>query len=301
MEKVITIIVTYNRKKLLEEAINSLLNQTYKNFDILIIDNASTDNTYEDVVKKYESNKVKYLNTGKNLGGAGGFNIGLKEAILQNYDFAWVMDDDSIPNEKALESIMNKKQKIGDEFSFISSLVKWTDNSFCKMNKVWFNNDEMLERYELMDKRVLPIKSASFVGCFINLKYAKVVGLPIKEFFIYADDVEYTIRLSKKVSAYLDIDSIIIHKMQDNVTSEINMVNENKIGRYFYDFRNCCYIQKQDGKIIGVIRSIRRYFQYFIKILKSSETKKMKRIWVITKGTICGLFFNPKIEKIEIK
>lgn len=297
MSKILAVIVTYNRKELLNECILALLNQTFNNFDILIIDNASTDNTYEEVVKKYESKKVKYLNTGKNLGGAGGFNIGIKEAILQNYEFAWVMDDDSIPSSNALESLITKGKKIDNNFSYISSLVKWTDNSFCKMNRVSISVNKMLDEYEMIDERIFPIDSASFVGCFINLKYAKQVGLPIKEFFIYADDMEYTLRLSNCQVAYLDVDSVVVHKMQDNVASEINTVKENKIERYYYDFRNCVYIMKKQ-KIVGFLKIWYRYFEYFYKILKYSENKKMKRLWVITKGTISGLFFNPKIEYV---
>lgn len=50
-KKVTAVVVTYNRKTLLKECIESLLAQTYKNLDILVIDNASTDGT-EDFVKK---------------------------------------------------------------------------------------------------------------------------------------------------------------------------------------------------------------------------------------------------------
>lgn len=298
MNKILTVIVTYNRKKLLEESINALLNQSYNNFDILIVDNNSTDGTYEDVVKKYIDNRVKYINTNKNIGGAGGFNLGIKEAIKSNYDYTWVMDDDSIPNESSLESIVNKSKILKGEFSYINSFVKWTDNNYCKMNGVSFDDTKILENYNLINNNLLAIESASFVGCFINLKIAKKIGLPIKEFFIYADDMEYTIRLSKEKAAYIDMDSIIIHKMNDNVTSEIHSVNENRIERYYYDFRNVAYMLIREKKLKGIIRTFLRYFYYIHKIIKESKNKKIKRICVITRGTISGIFFRPKIEYV---
>ncbi len=299
MNKILTVIVTYNRKELLEESINALLNQSYKEFDILIVDNNSTDGTYDDVVKKYESDRVKYINTNKNIGGAGGFNLGIKEAINSNYEYAWVMDDDSIPNENSLESIVNKSEILKGEFSYISSLVKWTDNSYCKMNSVSFNDTQIMENYDLVNKNLLAIESASFVGCFINLKIAKKAGLPIKEFFIYADDMEYTLRLSDIKAAYIDMDSIIIHKMNDNVTSEVQTVNENRIERYYYDFRNVAYILIRDKKLKGYVKAFLRYIRYVVKIIKESKNKKLKRICVITKGTISGIFFRPKIEYVD--
>lgn len=299
MNKIITIIVTYNRKKLLEDSINALLNQSYKQFDILIVDNNSTDNTYEDVVKKYESAQVRYMNTQKNLGGAGGFNLGIKEAILQKYEYAWVMDDDAICTTNALESIVNKAEKLNNDFSYISSFVKWIDNTWCKMNKVCFNEDQILENYERVNQNLLAISTASFVGCFINLKVAKKIGLPIKEFFIYADDMEYTLRLSKEKNAYIDMDSIIIHKMKDNVMSAIQSVDVNRIQRYYYDFRNVAYLLIREKKIKGLIKVFTRYFYYLSKIMKEAKNKKIKRMLTITKGTFVGIFFKAKIEYID--
>ena len=65
MKKCVDIVVTYNRKQLLEENINALLNQTYQNHDIMVIDNASTDHT-DEMLKNYQD-KILYYNTGKNL------------------------------------------------------------------------------------------------------------------------------------------------------------------------------------------------------------------------------------------
>ena len=73
MNKIVALVVTYNRKQLLKENIEALLNQNNNEFDILIVDNASTDGT-EELVKSFENNRIIYENTGANLGGAGGFN-----------------------------------------------------------------------------------------------------------------------------------------------------------------------------------------------------------------------------------
>ena len=74
MSKIIALVVTYNRKALLKENIEALLAQDYSNFDILIVDNASTDGTKEFMEKYKENKRIKYENTGANLGGAGGFH-----------------------------------------------------------------------------------------------------------------------------------------------------------------------------------------------------------------------------------
>ena len=73
-KSVIAVIVTYNRKTLLKESIEALLNQKYKNIKVLVIDNASTDGTQEYIADIIDNDKVNYINTGKNLGGAGASN-----------------------------------------------------------------------------------------------------------------------------------------------------------------------------------------------------------------------------------
>ena len=75
--EVAAVVVTYNRKDLLQQCVNKLQNQTCS-LDILIIDNASTDGTGELFVGS--PNNVFYINTGANLGGAGGFSFGTKKA-----------------------------------------------------------------------------------------------------------------------------------------------------------------------------------------------------------------------------
>ena len=108
MNKYVEVIVTYNRKKLLKENIEALLNQTFKDHDILIVDNNSNDGTKE-MVAEIQDNRIKYYNTGKNLGGAGGFAFGLRKAIELGYLYAWIMDDDSIPTPTALENLLKAK------------------------------------------------------------------------------------------------------------------------------------------------------------------------------------------------
>ena len=122
-EKVIAIVVTYNRKQLLKECVNALINQDYKNCDVLIVDNASTDGTREYIEEEMENNRVHYVNTGSNLGGAGGFNYGMKEAYKLGCDFMWIMDDDCIVHKNSLTELINADKQLKGVYGFLSSKV----------------------------------------------------------------------------------------------------------------------------------------------------------------------------------
>ena len=132
--KVIAVVVTYNRKKLLKEAIEALLNQDHNNCDILVVDNASTDGTKEYIDELLKNTRVHYENTGANLGGAGGFNYGMKRACQMGCDFIWVMDDDCIVHKDTLTELLNADKQLNGNYGFLSSKVLWKDGNICKMN-----------------------------------------------------------------------------------------------------------------------------------------------------------------------
>lgn len=297
MNKTVAVVVTYNRKVLLEECINALLKQTTP-LDIIVVDNFSTDGT-EEVVKKYLSGNVKYFNTGANLGGAGGFNFGMKKACEGNYEYCWIMDDDTIPNPDALEVLVAKANEINNEFSFLSSLALWTDGSLCNMN-VQKVSSKTVQNYKALDHNIMQIDYASFVSCFINMKYVYEIGFPITDFFIYGDDMEYTMRLSQKAPGYLVPHSTVVHKMGSNVGINVIDIEKERLDRYFYNFRNLCYIYKKyDQKEYRMHKLKAKYL--IMKALFKSKNAKFKRAKVIRKGMKAGKKFNPEIEFPEKK
>jgi glycosyltransferase involved in cell wall biosynthesis len=84
------VIPTYNRSRLLARAVKSVLNQTYKNFELIIVDDASTDNT-EEVVNSFNDKRIRYLRHEKNKGEAAARNTGIKAA---KYDYIAQQDSD---------------------------------------------------------------------------------------------------------------------------------------------------------------------------------------------------------------
>ena len=292
------LVVTYNRKNLLYENISAIRKQSYIKYDYYICDNASTDGTHQIVAHAINKDKrIKYYNTGANLGGAGGFAYGLKIILKEKYDFCWVMDDDAIPDKAALWELVNAAEKIGyREFSFLASYVLWTDGTLCKMNQCSILNADTWENKECLD--VLPIDRCSFVGCFINLYYAKKIGLPIKEFFIYGDDAEYTLRLSNCNKAFWIPKSKVIHKMPSNSRIGIAEAPLERISRYKYEYRNRVYIYRNRDKLSwGKIIYI--YIKECVKVLIRSQNSKCIRLRVIIGGLIKGIRFSPEIEMVE--
>lgn len=295
MKKVAAVVVTYNRKELLIQNIDSLLNQSQNDvLDILIIDNASTDGTVYALREYIEKKLLSYFNTGLNLGGAGGFNYGIKIACNRGYDYIWIMDDDTIPKEDALEKLLEANSLI-KEYGFLSSNVLWKDNTICLMNRQkYFNTTVIPDNYS---EKYIPVTQASFVSLFLTRKVIKKIGLPIKEFFIWGDDVEFTRRISiiHKIPCYMVKNSVVNHYMSTNKGSNIAIDIPERIGRYRFAYRNEFYTYRREG-FWGLAYYFCKCIYNISKIICSSKNNKLKRVDVLIKAIIEGAKFNPNIE-----
>ncbi len=299
MKNVAAVVVTYNRIKLLKECISAIEGQTY-DCDIIVIDNASTDDT-ANWIQLYIENKqnIQYFNTGTNLGGAGGFNYGIKMAVELGYEHVWIMDDDCIPDPDSLEKLMNIDSLLdGANYGFLSSKVLWTDGTPCLMNiqklkKQTYDNDYFKET------GLKPITQATFVSLLFPVSTIIKAGLPIKEFFIWGDDIEYTRRISIRMNmpCFLVEESTVVHAMVINNGSNIATDGYERIDRYNYAFRNENYLYRKEG-IKGFCYYIAKCCFNLFKITIKAKDHRLKRCGIILSCMIKGMWFNPKIEKI---
>lgn len=241
------VIVTYNRKQLLYECICSLLNQTKKLNRIIIIDNASTDGTYELLKDNnlLDIGVIEYLRMDTNTGGAGGFYYGIKKDMEFNSDWVWIMDDDTIPEKDCLEKLINAKlflEEKNNKISYLASSVFGPNGEVMNVpsisHKLSSNGYEYW--YKHLNKGLVNIETATFVSILVNKLAIQKCGLPCKDFFIWGDDIEYTSRLSSFYSdAYFVGDSVAIHKRIG--AKSLILDNEESVGRikmFSYYFRN---------------------------------------------------------------
>ena len=302
MNSTIAIVVTYNRLELLKEGVEALLQQT-RSCDILIVDNASTDETPLWATQyALDHPSVFYENTGSNLGGAGGFNYGMRHGVEMGYDYIWIMDDDAIADPEALAKLQEAGEKL-PSYGFLASVVYWTDKSLCEMNRQRTPSHYLVKEdvdKAIKEKQLIPIETATFVSLLIPRETILKVGLPIKEFFIWSDDVEYTVRITitHKMPAYIVPCSSITHKTKNNAGSDIVHDDAERIDRYRYAVRNGFYAYRRYGA--------KHFCAYLFNLLKSwvliwfcSTDHKAKRSRVIISSFFKGITFHPSIEYIN--
>lgn len=295
--KTAAVVVTYNRKALLKECIEKLLRQDCP-CDVYIIDNASSDGTEEMVKEEFRSSQVFYFNTGANLGGAGGFQYGVKQAVLDGYEYVWVMDDDTLPGEAALSELFKADQKLSGNWGFLSSVAYWTDGSICRMNIQKQNIFKHIGAKEYRSD-IAPIKMCSFVSLLVKSDVVKELGLPIGEYFIWTDDYEFTGRISRKYPCYMVPGSKVIHAMETHIRVNFAKDHASRIDRYHYIYRNDVHCYRQYG-LAGWCYILLKDAYTIVDVLRHSESDKRKKIKVIVQGFKEGLEFHPQVEKVDI-
>ena len=291
MEKIAAVVVTYNRLELLKQCVEKLRGQTVP-CQIVLVDNASTDGTGDWAENQQD---LEYQNTGKNLGGAGGFHYGMKWAVEQGYEYLWIMDDDTLPEPQALEKLLEADRALGGNYGWLSSVALWTDGGECKMNrqklkKSYYDYSPFL-KYGLVQA-----EQATFVSLFLRSDVICRFGLPITEFFIWGDDLEFTRRIAVRgrVPCFLAGQSQVVHATRNNEGSNIALDAPQRIGRYFYAFRNEAYLYRQEG-VKGRMYCFAKRGRDFLRIVKNGKPR-LPRLGMLARGIWAGMLFNPKAE-----
>lgn len=294
MIKVCAVVVTYNRKELLQECLDAILGQTSFIEKLIVVDNNSNDGTEETLRANHylEKDVVEYIKLAENIGGAGGFYEGMKKAKEYQPNWVWIMDDDTIPTENCLEELLNAQKEVKGKISFLASSVRGVNGEAMNVPKIAREQFSLyFDWYQYLDKGVVKIAKATFVSLLINEEAMERCGLPWKEFFIWGDDSEYTQRIIRDYgSAYMVGKSVAIHKrFSSEALSLVKEKNKNRIPMYFYYYRNNLIgFWEYESALYRFLCLGKLGFDFFAVIFKGKY--KLKKLAVIIKAFFAFVF-----------
>lgn len=289
--RVAAVVVTYNRADMLEKTLAGLEAQSRPVDRIIVVDNASTDRTPEMLAAREAAVPTTITRLKRNTGGAGGFAHGIQAAYGAGYDAYWIMDDDTVPRPDALKALLGGidqfEERTGDQPSFACSMVLWTDGELCEMNTPdptwdWPRHMAHNEPYQL-------VKSCSFVSCLITKDAVRECGLPYREYFIWYDDAEYTMRLSKFRPGIFVADSKVDHLLGENRGVNFGDVNDKNVWKFEYGVRN----QVSAAFSLRSPTIAVQLAENMLKQLHGSGVSPKLRLKLIKAG-LKGLVFHPK-------
>lgn len=288
------VIVTYNRKELLKRNIEMLLCQTRPFDRIFVIDNCSTDGTYECLKEKgwLDTEQFVYVKTASNIGGAGGFYTGVKAAYEAGADWMVLMDDDGqAADEHTFQLLFAAADRFyaegkSDKKLFVNTLVQQGDLLSFKIGCIYTVADAVAAAKDgLIEGAANP-----FNGTLISRELVAEIGYPNKEFFIKGDEVDYKQR-SLEAGAYVVtvVDSRYIHPRPETHERKVLGIKVpffvEAPWKEYYAARNFTYMYKQKGLYKAICFEV-----IFVKMLAifTLNCEKKKTIQMLFSGIYDG-------------
>ena len=199
MQKVASIVVTYNRKAILLENLKMQFEQD-ESIVIYIIDNASNDGTKDYLEEQgiLSLKNIYYFNTGTNLGGAGGFEFGLKKAYDAGYNWFLLMDDDGRPFDK--NCFKNLFARIASMNYQHENKILLNSVVLCNENELTFTLGNHIEEFDkflesdFCQNGIVKDHVNPFNGTLISRGLVDAIGFPNGDFFIRGDEIDYDLR-----------------------------------------------------------------------------------------------------------
>lgn len=257
-DSVLALVVTHNRKALLEECLQRLLEQTHRPAEVLVLDNASTDGTEAMVQQQFP--QLRYVRLPENTGAAGGFHHGLALARNLEHDWIWLLDDDAHPEPESLFHLLEGLRRVrgmGLEPNLLLSRLLWIDGRVHPMGIPWPDLRRPALLVKSREHKLVPVRFGTYASMLVSRSAAVEHPLPTKDYFLWNDDLEYSGRLLRRGLGFLVQDSVVVHKTRNPFSSAVTASDE----QFYLEARNRAWLVRSDafgplGKTFWTLNSL---------------------------------------------
>ncbi|OBJ47936.1 glycosyltransferase [Mycobacterium sp. 1423905.2] len=254
-DTVIAVVVTHRRPEELTRSLKVLSTQTRPPDQLIVIDNdASGDSRIRPLVDGQDI-PSSYLNSRRNLGGAGGFALGMLLALAHGADWVWLADDDGHPQDtEVLATLLACADKHG--LAEVSPMVCNIDDpqrlAFpLRRGLVWRRRVSELRTEASTD--LLPGIASLFNGALFRAATLEAIGVPDLRLFIRGDEVEMHRRLVRSGLPFgTCLDAVYLHpcgseEFKPILGGRMHTQYPDDPAKRFYTYRNRGYVLSQPG------------------------------------------------------
>ena len=301
--KVTVLILSYDGKDLLDDAVSSYLDNDYENFEVVVVDNGSTDQTKEYVNENWPN--VDVYRTEKNLGYSGGFNFGLDYAFNQlKSDYVLITNNDVKADKQVVSALVSTAMK-DETIGFVTGKVFYFEQPNLFQTVGYIENPstgEVKHRGQReQDKGQYaqdePLNSSDDVFMLVRREVYEQVGGYDTNFFIQGEQWDWQERGKKHgFKVYFCANAKIWHK-------ESMTIGRTSPFKLFYDLRNTLIVIFEHKSY----RQFSKYFwksfkqQFIIGSLKHFLKGRFKHGYSSVTGFLSGFFWVMRSGKISIR
>lgn len=245
MPKVFIIILNWNGLKDTLECLESLSRLVYPNFEVIVVDNCSSDDSTASIRRKFP--RVFVIENSKNLGYTGGNNIGISRALEQGADYVWLLNNDTVVDPDTLMKLVDEAEQ-SPGTGLISPIVHF----YGAPEEVQFIG----ARLDFANCEIIPVKEAKELGnegvrrslvlygtaLFIRKNVIETIGYLSEKYFAYQEDFDYSVRaLRANFRTAVRVDARILHKDSRSTGGKGSPI------QVFLMTRNAYYLWRDNG------------------------------------------------------
>ncbi|GIW47378.1 MAG: hypothetical protein KatS3mg078_1255 [Deltaproteobacteria bacterium] len=202
--KVAIVTVNWNKRDYVLNLLNSLKHINYDNYNIIVVDNASTDDSVT-AIKEHFPN-VNLIVNSENLGGTGGFNTGIKYVLeaTDKYKYIWLLDNDAVVEKDTLIELVNVAEK-DEAVGIVGSMIMESDKNFIVelggfvnwSNGTWKPNLRNHRADYLNLEDAVEVDYVAACSALIRVKVLREIGVMDERYFLHWDDIDLSLRVRK--------------------------------------------------------------------------------------------------------
>lgn len=253
-ETVAVVVVTYNRADLLTGMLDGLAALDRAPDAVVVVDNHSSDHTPDVLAAELARGRLplQVVRTEENLGGAGGFHLGLRTAHAQGWDRFWLMDDDVVPAPDCLSVLMAVDEDC------LTSVREDSHGRLCEKAATRFDlarpwvikpKTGMVEDYgtRAAMPELVEVENVAFEGFMVRRSVVDEVGLPDPAYFIFYDDVDFAIRARRAGRRIWAVrDAVLVRQL------DFDQQHDLAGWKGFYMYRNLFVVHLRYGENLAV-------------------------------------------------
>lgn len=216
--KIFVVVLNYNGRNTLSACLKSVYQNIYPNFEVVLVDNNSTDGSLEEAKRNFS--RAHFIKNPQNLGFSAGNNVGIRFALEKFADYIFLLNSDAYVEKNTLTDLVIEAEK-NPMTGLISPLIKKPDGS------VWFAGGKidwlrMRTVHFFKPQKTSAYASAYLSGCALLIKKTvfQQIGLFDEHFFLYYEDADFSLRARRAGFDLLLLPTTtIVHAEQSEVAN----------------------------------------------------------------------------------
>ena len=301
MEKIGVVTVTYNSDKVLQPFLSDLFAQSFHNFNLYVIDNASEDKTLK-ILDDLNDNRVNQIRNHSNIGVAAANNIGIKKALEDKCSHILILNNDiEFSNSLFKDMLVSIKKEncsmMTPKIMYHSDkdIIWYAGGGFKKSNGYLPYHTGFNENIKNNNYQSLYVDYASTCCLLIKKDVFETIGYMDEKYFVYFDDTDFLFRVKKEGvhKIYYDSQITLFHKV-GSLTKSLTKEFERSYRTHFFlkqNIRNHIYFLRKIGSLYSYLFCLFLFFKNNLRFLLSSRIKKdFSTFLIINKSYFQGWF-----------